>query len=366
MRTPCRIAILLVVGTVLAAPSVAAVLGSAQITEFTIPGATYLGRIITGPDGRLWIPHSESSRLTAMSVTGSLQEFELPPNEIALTITRGATNEFWLTLRSGSLARMALDGTMTLFPVPWATDWRGFGGIVLGPDGNVWFGQHAENAITKMTSSGSFTQYIIPTHPAGPSDLTVGSDGNMWFVENAATTDGIGKITLNGTITEFPLPRRSTPTELLVANPCSITSGPDGNIWFTECYGNRIGRLSPNGTLTEFDLPIPDSRPGEITPGPDGAMWFAESGSGRIGRISTNGDLVEFVVPGGCPSSVVAGPDGNIWFAEGSCGRGKVGRLELATVVVPAAVPTLAPFLLALMMGVLAVLAVQALPSNSA
>ena len=37
------------------------------------------------------------------------------------------------------------------------------------------------------------------------------------------------------------------------SGPAGITSGPDGNLWFTEHSGNRIGRLSTTGTLTEIE-----------------------------------------------------------------------------------------------------------------
>ena len=42
-----------------------------------------------------------------------------------------------------------------------------------------------------------------------------------------------------GTITEFPIPTQaSCPTN-------GLAVGPDGNIWFTEYWGNKIGRIAP-------------------------------------------------------------------------------------------------------------------------
>jgi streptogramin lyase len=35
---------------------------------------------------------------------------------------------------------------------------------------------------------------------------------------------------------EFPIPTADT-------YPLGITAGPDGNLWFTEAYGNNIGQL---------------------------------------------------------------------------------------------------------------------------
>jgi len=30
------------------------------------------------------------------------------------------------------------------------------------------------------------------------------------------------------------------------ARPTDITTGPDGNLWFTESNGNRIGQITPD------------------------------------------------------------------------------------------------------------------------
>ena len=52
----------------------------------------------------------------------------------------------------------------------------------------------------------------------------------------------IGRITPNGTITEFPLPNKFN------SNPFPITAGPDGNLWFAE-LPPKIGRMTPTGLV---------------------------------------------------------------------------------------------------------------------
>jgi streptogramin lyase len=47
-----------------------------------------------------------------------------------------------------------------------------------------------------------------------------------------------------GAVTEFPVTTRS--------NPAYITTGPDGNLWFTEDAANKIVRMTTSGTVTEF------------------------------------------------------------------------------------------------------------------
>src|SRR5258706_11437070 len=81
-----------------------------------------------------------------------------------------------------------------------------------------------------------------------------------------------------GKIKEFTVP---TPQ----SSPGGVTSGPNGNVWFTELLGNNIGRITPSGHFTEFPIPIANSVPFGIVPGPDGNLWFTEMLGNNIGRI---------------------------------------------------------------------------------
>src|SRR5437868_4044220 len=67
-----------------------------------------------------------------------------------------------------------------------------------------------------------------------PQGIAAGSDGNLWFTE--FYDNAIGRITTSGTIT-------LTPTPTANSGPTDITAGPDGNMWFTEAIGN-IGRIT--------------------------------------------------------------------------------------------------------------------------
>lgn len=143
----------------------------------------------------------------------------------------------------------------------------------------------------------SFTKYQTPNIAFS---LTTGPDGALWFVE---TTDNrtIGRITTAGAVTEFVAPN----------TPAGLAAGPDGAVWFTEFYARQIGRITTSGEITEYPLPC-CGRPSSITLGPDRALWFGESGSNRMGRITTAGVVTDFPLPD--PSSevvaITTGPDG--------------------------------------------------------
>jgi virginiamycin B lyase len=68
-----------------------------------------------------------------------------------------------------------------------------------------------------------------------------------------------------GKVTLFPLSTAFTDTK-------SITTGPDGNLWFTEQRANQVGRITPAGNVTEFPIPTADSFLGDIAIGADGNL----------------------------------------------------------------------------------------------
>jgi streptogramin lyase len=178
------------------------------------------------------------------------------------------------------------------------------------------------------TSPGQIKTFGVPgTWPTG---IVSGPDGNLWFTE--LYTDRIGRITPSGQVTEFPVP---TPQ----SQPKSIAVGSDGNLWFTEQAADRIGRITTSGEITEFPLPtssvefspsVPDSfsGPTSIAAGPDGNLWFTEQAADRIGRITTSGEITEFALSAS-PQTIAKGPDGRLWFTEsvGLAGEVRIGRI---------------------------------------
>lgn len=117
----------------------------------------------------------------------------------------------------------------------------------------------------------------------------------LMFLSLALLLGGCEKPTTTSPIREFPLSTTcgNDVHQLGYAcNPTGITTGPDGNLWFTEATGNQIGRMTPAGSVQEFPLPTTCHNNGSrcdpegITSGPDGALWFAEAAGNQIGRLS--------------------------------------------------------------------------------
>ncbi len=170
--------------------------------------------------------------------------------------------------------------------------------------------------------SPGITEFPIPTGQyKSPSSITSGPDGNIWFTMSGST-NAIGRLEiLTGVITEFPI--AGTPGLF------SITSGPDGNLWFTESTLNRIGKMSVSGVIiTEYPLPA-GSSPRGICWGPDGNLWFCEFGTNMIGIMTTAGVLSEIPIPNSAPHMIAVGPDNNLWFTQSS--SKKITRIDSVT-----------------------------------
>jgi peptidoglycan hydrolase-like protein with peptidoglycan-binding domain len=182
----------------------------------------------------------------------------------------------------------------------------------------------SSDRVGRITTTGAITEYVLgPGLSVGPAGIVAGPDGALWFTESFSNK--IGRITTAGTgcsvaspcIAEYSV-RTSN------SSPEKITPGPDGALWFTEYSGNKIGRITTAGVVTnEYPVLTPNAQPWGITAGPDGAVWFSEY-IGNIGRIATNGVGCSRASPciaeyfGPASLTMTAGPDGALWFADGN------------------------------------------------
>jgi virginiamycin B lyase len=137
----------------------------------------------------------------------------------------------------------------------------------------MWFTAEFGNFIGRIETRAPnrVTVFPVPTDGAAPTGIVVGPDGNIWFGE-IGNSGAIGRILTHApnTITEFPVPGGS--------NVGDVAVGPDHNIWFTEAGADTVGRITPEtpNTITLFPVPLPGGVPSGITAGPDGNMWFTE------------------------------------------------------------------------------------------
>ncbi len=212
--------------------------------------------------------------------------------------------------------------TITEFPISSSTVLPT--AITTGSDGNVWFIEQTGNAIGRIDATTHVINTFSSGLPASASlaQITSGPNGDLWFTESNPTVNAIGMFNPNNT--GQPIQNFGSSAGMSAnAGPIGITSA-DGDIWFTEALADKLAELNPTtGQITEFPAPagMGAGFESQIVFGPDGYLWAAELGGIAIFNPA-NGSLVNQVpLPGGTseqPFDLTVGPDGNIWYVAGN------------------------------------------------
>jgi len=285
---------------------------SGAVSAFALPGDTVsVDALAEGNDGAVWFATNIDCR---------------PP------ACFNAAEELDRITTSGSISQIP-----GVFPKPSNGPTIG---LAAGPDGNEWIADEPPAtsdslcAISVVSASGEIQQFDLPANCSEIGAMTAKPDGALWFFGTDANLNPmIGRMTLGGAFTAYDLPDRNMAV-------WSIASGPGGAVWFSENNINddgpgRIGRITTQGQITEFKLPRDPSGgalyPDSITRGPDGALWFtagmltgSPTPAGDIGRITAGGKVSLYHLPGNdAGGAIVAGRDGNLWIAF----AGAIGRL---------------------------------------
>ena len=249
--------------------------------------------IAVATDGTLWFTESSGNRIGRMNPDGSgYRGFALPhANSAPRIIALGADGNIWFSEHTGNrMGRLTPAGELAEFDIPTANSQPR--AIALGADGNIWFGEFASGKVGRITPQGAITEFALPTPNSGPRALAAGPDGNIWVSEFRAGR--IARVTPRGAITEFALPRPNS-------GPGDITAGADGAMWFLELSGSmdglqpdggRIGRIDMDGRITEFELPGKTPSPINIAVGPDRNVWYTRGA--MVGRVTPEGRITEF------------------------------------------------------------------------
>lgn len=300
------------------------------LTEFAVPTADAdVSYIINGPGNNLWFIERKANKIARMAPTGDVTEFPIPTPARLQGIVMGPDGNLWFasSFNPSYIGRITPDGQITTFPTP-NPDLTTPIEMAAGPDGNIWYVDQNGNTIGRVGMDGTITAFPIPTsehvcysgnrcyETSLPSGIVAGPDGAIWFGENR----NIGRVGMDGTVTEFPLP--AVADQFSGAN--AIVAGPDGNFWFTLPLRTQIGVITPSGAVTTFSVPTAKSIPSAITAGPDGNLWFVESAAAvsKIASITPAGQITEYpAAPDSRPNTIATGPDNAIWFTENKANK---------------------------------------------
>ena len=188
------------------------------------------------------------------ALTGAVEVwFGTDANGIGRINAAGKVNFFNIANNSAQATALTFDQNGNIWYIEWAGSSVGFitplgggtafdvgqggnsFGIALGADGRIWFADPSNRRIGAVNTDGSGLEYFAAA--GDPDSITAGPDGNLYFGEFSAA---VGRITTAGRITEIPLPAKLGSFPIL-----GITTGSDGNIWFTNNAHSQIGKLVP-------------------------------------------------------------------------------------------------------------------------
>ncbi len=208
--------------------------------------------------------------------------------------------------------------------------------MTIGPDGAIWL---TDGGIGRVTTGGAFTQFSTGNYSA--YGITTGSDGNLWFSGTDFTTGGgvIARMTTSGSISAFHL------ASGLVIKAGTIATGSDGAVWFAAEGSSgtaqaSIGRITTAGAITMFGVPVSGnaivSRRPSVAAGSDGALWFTGERRDRADhdQRERGGVSVQRAGSTDCRrvgwGHVVHGPAGPDAVARGGDGSSTIGSGHFA------------------------------------
>ena len=171
-------------------------------------------------------------------------------------------------------------------------------------------------------------QFRVPTANSQPREITTGPDGNRWFTEGTEFTGApakIARITPSGVITEF------APGVSDGCNDCilsDIASGPAGVLYATSNDPKLIRFDVNTGTFQPpIQMPTTSALGGTLAIFGDD-VWVTDFNNDVVwrNRLSTG----EFTsVPATDPSDVAVDAAGNAWFSEPD--TNSLGRIDAVT-----------------------------------
>ena len=413
-------------------------------TEFAMASGSQPWGIVAGPDGNMWITENGTSNIANMSTSGTVlnQYSVLTPNAGLAGIKVGPNGNLWFAEFGGSneIGEVTTGGAITEFALGTSS---GAFDLAIGADGNMWYTGFFGPTIGRFWANPNVPCASLadsaPQTPVGPGasvpiSVTLTSCGVAPL--NNATTSTTTAVP-SGCPAALPIPSFTTSsltygqtdphTTTLAAPSCAgtytvtsqttigstvvataqasytvlavgggvlypttnrpeyITTGSDGNLWWTD--GN-LNQITPSGTITAFPGVLPGgayrivagtdgslyvvgtaqvpldsvaqvkingccgpsfawqvpagagTTINDLEPGVDGNMWFAAgSGSqGIVGFVTPGAKFKHFNLPAGSgvPFSITAGPDDAMWFTLDS---GQVGRITTAGAVTLVAMP---------------------------
>ena len=156
---------------------------TAALTEIPVPGDGNPQPVALGPDGNIWYGDAFNDVIGLVS-GGVASSFSTLTNELPAFMTAGSDGAIWFTENQAFVGRVTTAGVLSPAGQYQVSPSTPLQFVTAGPDGALWFADVGNKAIGRISTSGSITEYAVPSGGA-PQGITVGPDGNIWFTEDS-------------------------------------------------------------------------------------------------------------------------------------------------------------------------------------
>jgi virginiamycin B lyase len=144
--------------------------------------------IITGADGAIWFTLDYPARLGRLTMDGKYRQF--PVDVSPSTITATSDGKVWFTSsHTNTIGWVDRSGKTVLLPIPGDIN---PGPIIPGP-GGMWYG--GVNLLGRLAPDRTIINYWPKSPNSGAGGVVLGPDGAIWFTEY--NSNAIGRIRLN-------------------------------------------------------------------------------------------------------------------------------------------------------------------------
>lgn len=204
--------------------------------------------IAAGPDHNMWVTDPVQNEAFIITLpTGN----EYGPGAYLFTPVTGfsanaglgdiasdGTGLWTSETNTQKIAQITTTGVVTEYAVAGAST---LGSLTLGPDGNIWVADSGANKVFVISNQSGTVGTVLKTisTTGTPQQIAAGA-GAVYVTETTATGNLVGKIALNGTLSEYSngLPDNTNPL-------AGIAFGADGNFYMTESTGSNVVYFAP-------------------------------------------------------------------------------------------------------------------------
>jgi streptogramin lyase len=188
----------------------------------------------------------------------------------------------------------------------------------MDPAGYLWLTVKPQKWIIRVSPKFKITAYALNDDTAG--GIMIGPDGNVWFVE----ASHVGRLTPAGVLTEFNTGTSQGESGIAWAR---------GLVWIRGQWyrGSGLVALNPkNGNVVAYSAPVYD---GGAIINAQGSLWCASGSSGgalplvqfnlKIKAVTTYQAPTSYD-PYGAPNDMALANDGALWYATQRLEQGRV------------------------------------------